>query len=107
MEDKGYDVSVSSTYQVEIMDKFKPNYGVLSWFPVKDFDFDIVKRQIRKEVVNLLDNRAVRFDNQNLRDYLLNYIFYQEKRITPSEIIDLAFPEYRTRIVFESNEYRV
>ena len=54
----------------------------------------------RKEVVNLLDNRAVRFDNQNLRDYLLNYIFYQEKIITPSEIIDLAFPKYRTRIVF-------
>ena len=38
---KGYDVSVSSTYQVEIMDKFKPNHGVLSWFPVRDFDFDI------------------------------------------------------------------
>ena len=37
----GYDISVSSTYQVEIMDKFKPNYGVLSWFPVKDFDFDM------------------------------------------------------------------
>ena len=37
----GYDVSVSSTYQVEILDKFKPNYGVLGWFPVKDFDFDI------------------------------------------------------------------
>jgi hypothetical protein len=37
----GYDISVSSTYQVEIMDKFKPNHGVLSWFPVKDFDFDI------------------------------------------------------------------
>lgn len=39
--DVGYDVSVSSTYQVEILDKFKPNHGVLSWFPVKDFDFDI------------------------------------------------------------------
>ena len=38
---KGYDVSISSTCQVEIMDKFKPNHGVLSWFPVKDFDFDI------------------------------------------------------------------
>ena len=37
----GYNISVSSTYQVEIIDKFKPNYGVLSWFPVKDFDFDI------------------------------------------------------------------
>ena len=41
MGDNGYDISVSSTYQVEIMDKFKPNHGVLSWFPVKDFDFDI------------------------------------------------------------------
>jgi hypothetical protein len=39
--DAGYEVSVSSTYQVEIMDIFKPNHGVLSWFPVKDFDFDI------------------------------------------------------------------
>ena len=37
----GYDISISSTYQVEILDKFKPNYGILSWFPVKDFDFDI------------------------------------------------------------------
>ena len=37
----GYDVSVSSTYQVEIMDRFKPNHGVLSWFPIKDFDFDV------------------------------------------------------------------
>ncbi len=41
IDDNGYDISVSSTYQVEIMDKFKPNHGVLSWFPVKDFDFDI------------------------------------------------------------------
>ena len=37
----GYDVSISSTNQVEIMDIFKPNHGVLSWFPIKDFDFDI------------------------------------------------------------------
>ena len=40
-DDNRYDVSVSSTYQVEIMDLFKPNHGVLSWFPVRDFDFDI------------------------------------------------------------------
>jgi hypothetical protein len=38
---RGYDISVTTTYQVEIMDIFKPNHGVLSWFPVKDFDFDI------------------------------------------------------------------
>ena len=38
---KGYDISVSSTNQVEILDIFKPNHGILSWFPVRDFDFDI------------------------------------------------------------------
>ena len=37
----GWDISVSSTYQVEILDAFKPNHGILSWFPIKDFDFDI------------------------------------------------------------------
>ena len=41
LKSSGYDVSLSSTCQVEILDPFKPNYGVLSWFPVKDFDFDI------------------------------------------------------------------
>ena len=39
--DIGWDISVSSTYQVEILDLFKPNHGILSWFPIKDFDFDI------------------------------------------------------------------
>ena len=39
--DVGYDVSVSSTYQVEILDLLKHKHGALSWFPVKDFDFDI------------------------------------------------------------------
>lgn len=57
----------------------------------------------QKEVVNLLDNRAVRFDNQNLRDYLLNYIFFQEKRLTPSEIIHFAFLKYPTRVIFVFN----
>lgn len=70
----------------------------------KDISFsqfiEYCKSLHRKEVVNLLDNRAVRFDNQNLRDYLLNHFLCQEKTVAISEIIDLAFPKYRTRIVF-------
>jgi hypothetical protein len=41
LNDTEYDISVSSTYQVEIIDPFKHKHGVLSWFPVKDFDFDM------------------------------------------------------------------
>ena len=39
--DNGWDISVSSTYQVEIMDPLKVKHGIFSWFPLKDFDFDI------------------------------------------------------------------
>lgn len=35
-------VNVSNTNQVEIIDKFYPKIGVLSFFPVRDFDFDTV-----------------------------------------------------------------
>lgn len=35
-------VNVSKTEQAEIIDKFYPRFGVLSFFPVKDFDFDTV-----------------------------------------------------------------
>jgi len=57
----------------------------------------------RKEVVSIFDNKAIKFENQNLRDYLLYYIFFKEKWISPSDIICRAFPEYKNRIVFSFN----
>jgi len=39
---KGVNVNVSNTNMVEIIDRFYPKFGVLSFFPVMDFDFDTV-----------------------------------------------------------------
>lgn len=38
----GVYVKISNTKQVEIVDKFYAKFGVLSFYPVKDFDFDTI-----------------------------------------------------------------
>lgn len=57
----------------------------------------------RKEVVSIFNNLAVKFENQNLRDYLLYYVFFKTKWLTPSYIILNTFPQYSQRIVFAFN----
>lgn len=39
----------------------------------------------RKEVVSIFDDKAVKFENQNLRDYLLYYAFFKEKCLACSK----------------------
>ena len=41
-DDNGQFVSVSNTNMVEIVDRFYPKFGILSFFPVFDFDFDLI-----------------------------------------------------------------
>lgn len=56
-----------------------------------------------KEIVSIFDNLAVKFEEQNLRDYLLYYVFFKKKWLTPSYMIGKAFPQYRGKIVFAFN----
>ena len=42
LDDNGKYVNLSRTRQVEIMDIYYAKFGVLSFFPVKDFDFDTI-----------------------------------------------------------------
>ncbi len=70
---------ITVAFLVAFFDAFKLNESALAVKIAQDkgisySDFiDHCKRLHQTEVINLLDNRAVRFDNQNLRDYLLNY----------------------------------
>ena len=57
----------------------------------------------QKEIVSIFNNLAVKFEDQNLRDYLLYYVFFKTKWLTPSYIIISAFPDYRKRIVYAFN----
>ena len=57
----------------------------------------------RKEVISIFDDKAVKFENQNLRDYLLYYAFFKEKWLSPCDLICQAFPTYKNRVVFAFN----
>ncbi|MEG0835979.1 MAG: ATP-binding protein, partial [Christensenellaceae bacterium] len=70
--------------------------------PTEEFK-DICHTLHGKEVISIFENQAVKFENQNLRDYLLYLVFYKEKWLTPSYMILSAFPAYRKRIVFAFN----
>lgn len=97
---------ITVAFLIAFFDGFKLNESALAIKIAQDngisySDFITHCKQLHMaEVVNLLDNRAVRFDNQNLRDYLLYYCLIQEKWITPSELITYAFPKHRNRIAF-------
>ena len=45
----------------------------------------------------------MRFENQNLRDYLIYYVFFKAKMLAPSDVIITAFSDYRNRIIFAFN----
>lgn len=57
----------------------------------------------RKEVISIFDDKAAKFENQNLRDYLLYYAFFKEKWLSPCDLICQAFPTYKNRVVFAFN----
>ena len=97
---------ITVAFLVAFFDAFKLNESALAVKIAQDKGIsyseliDHCKRLHNAEVINLLDNRAVRFDNQNLRDYLLNYCLLQERTITPSELIAYTFPKHKDRVVF-------
>lgn len=74
----------------------------MSGIPPEEFK-DICHTLHEKEVVSIFENQAIKFENQNLRDYLLYLVFYKEKWLSPSYMILSAFPLYRKRIVFAFN----
>ena len=52
-----------------------------------------------EEIVDVYEDLAVKFNNQNLADYLLYYVFIKEKWLKLSDITLKYFPNYRGKII--------
>jgi len=69
-DENGPYVNVSKTEQVEIIDEFYPIIGILSFFPVRDFDFDNVSSaygnsaMIDKEIAKFKEESAANEDDE-------------------------------------------
>lgn len=65
LDDNGKYVNLSRTRQVEIMDIYYTRFGLLSLFPVKDFDFDTISSSYGEN--SMMKNEILKMD-----DYLQN-----------------------------------
>ena len=71
-DDNGLNVRISDVKQVEILDKFYPYVGMLSFFPVMDFDFDTLyspycdNGQFKKEVEEFAIDYLMGLDDEDL-----------------------------------------
>ncbi len=63
-DSNGKYVNISKTDQVEIIDKYYAKIGLLSFFPVKDFNFDTISSQYGEYEV--MDNEIKRSENNEI-----------------------------------------
>lgn len=55
------------------------------------------------EIVDIFNDKAVRFSDQCLSNYLLKYIFFDKRLLSLSEMIKACFSSYKERTVFSVN----
>lgn len=55
------------------------------------------------EVVDIYNDKAVRFSDQCLSNYLLKYVFFDKKLISLSRMIKVCFQNYRGRTIYSVN----
>ena len=72
LDDNGKYVNLSRTRQVEIMDIYYTRFGVLSFFPVKDFDFDTVNSDYGEDTMmkNEISKMDEYLNNKNKSIYV-------------------------------------
>ena len=100
-DQNGKYIKISDIKQVEILDKFYPKFGVLSFFPVKDFDFDTLYSSYCDEslFVKELEKFSKTLDLEN---------FYDDKFMTKIVSIenqhkkDLVIKQLKKDLVFNS-----
>ena len=56
-----------------------------------------------KEIVDICNEKAVKFSEQCLSNYLLKLVFYDKKLINLQQIISICFESYKHRVIYSIN----
>ena len=98
-DENGRYVNVSKTELVEIVDKFYPKVGVLSMFPVRDFDFDTVYSAYGE--YSLMENELKDRFNKDKNYKLIDIIPYARFYYNPENKIENEYSYYVENIIPE------
>ena len=63
----------------------------------------IIQKLYELELVDWFKNEIINISDQSLGDYIIYYVFFEKKWVELGEIIELAFPEYREKIIYIIN----
>ncbi len=55
------------------------------------------------EIVDIFEDLAVRFSDQNLSDYIIYYVFFREKLFPLDKLISETFPSMQEKVVYHIN----
>ena len=69
----------------------------------RDSFIENIRMLHEREIVDICNDKAVRFSDQCLSNYLLKYIFFDKKLLSLSEMIKACFSSYRERTVSSVN----
>ena len=56
-----------------------------------------------QEIVDIYNDKVVRFSDQCLSNYLLKYVFFDKKLLSLSKMIKTCFPYYKDKTIFSIN----
>ena len=94
-------VAFLEAIHLEYMDAFLP---ILQEKGLSRDDFvENVRKLHEQEIVDICNDKAVRFSEQCLSNYLLKYVFFDKKLLSLSEMIKACFQSYRERTIFSIN----
>ena len=62
-----------------------------------------IKKLHEREIVDIYNNKAVKFSEQCLSNYFLKYIFFNKKLLSLSSIINIGFQNYGEKIISTVN----
>lgn len=69
----------------------------------RDSFIENIRMLHEQEIVDICNDKAVRFSDQCLSNYLLKYIFFDKKLLNLSKMIKACFLNYRERTVYSIN----
>lgn len=64
---------------------------------------DNVHKLHKLEIIDIYNDKAVKFSEQCLSNYLLKYVFYDKKFISLSNMIKYSFQNYKEKTIYSTN----
>ena len=94
-------VAFLEAIHLEHLDAFLP---ILNEKSINRDDFiENIRMLHEQEIVDICNDKAVRFSDQCLSNYLLKYVFFDKKLLSLSKMIKACFQSYRERTISSVN----